>query len=133
MIDVVWLGSAAFAAGLVDAVVGGGGLIQIPAMFSLLPREAPATILGTNKLAAIFGTGAAAASYARRVRVAWSTAAPAAIAQTTSSSPTEVIVRGAVRPKPTPDIPPPLYRLEQLYMPGVEDILHACDTALDYA
>lgn len=32
-----------------------------------------------------------------------------------------------------PDIPPPLYRLEQLYMPGVEDILHACDTALEYA
>lgn len=80
MIDVVWLGGAAFAAGLVDAVVGGGGLIQIPAMFSLLPREAPATILGTNKLAAIFGTGSAAASYARRVRVAWSTAAPAAVA-----------------------------------------------------
>lgn len=80
MIDVVWLGGAAFAAGLVDAVVGGGGLIQIPAMFSLLPKEAPATILGTNKLAAIFGTGSAAASYARRVRVAWSTAAPAAVA-----------------------------------------------------
>lgn len=80
MIDVVWLGGAAFAAGLVDAVVGGGGLIQLPAMFSLLPKEAPATILGTNKLAAIFGTGSAAVSYARRVRVAWSTAAPAAIA-----------------------------------------------------
>lgn len=80
MIDVVWLGCAAFAAGLVDAVVGGGGLIQLPAMFSVLPREAPATILGTNKLASVFGTSAAAASYARRVRVAWSTAAPAAIA-----------------------------------------------------
>lgn len=37
MIDVVWLGGAAFAAGLVDAVVGGGGLIQIPAMFSRRP------------------------------------------------------------------------------------------------
>lgn len=80
MIDVVWLGAAAFAAGLVDAVVGGGGLIQLPAMFSLLPKEAPATILGTNKFAAIFGTSSAAVSYARRVRVAWSTAAPAAIA-----------------------------------------------------
>lgn len=80
MIDVVWLGGAAFAAGLVDAVVGGGGLIQIPAMFSLLPKEAPATILGTNKFAAIFGTGSAAVNYARRVRVAWSTAAPAAVA-----------------------------------------------------
>jgi uncharacterized membrane protein YfcA len=80
MIDVVWLGGAAFAAGLVDAVVGGGGLVQLPAMFSLLPKEAPATILGTNKLAAIFGTGSAAVDYARRVRVAWSTAAPAAAA-----------------------------------------------------
>ena len=60
MIDVVWLGGAAFAAGLVDAVVGGGGLIQLPAMFSVLPREVPATILGTNKFASIFGTGAAA-------------------------------------------------------------------------
>lgn len=32
-----------------------------------------------------------------------------------------------------PDIPPPLYRLEQLYMPSVEDILHACDQVLDFA
>lgn len=32
-----------------------------------------------------------------------------------------------------PDIPPPLYRLEQLYMPGVEDILAACDVTLNYA
>lgn len=79
MIDVVWLGGAAFAAGLIDAVVGGGGLVELPAMFSLLPREAPATILGTNKLAAIFGTASAAVDYGRRVRVAWSTAAPAAV------------------------------------------------------
>ncbi|MGL4317915.1 MAG: alpha-ketoacid dehydrogenase subunit beta [Pseudomonas sp.] len=32
-----------------------------------------------------------------------------------------------------PDIPPPLYRLEQLYIPGVEDILAACDETLHYA
>jgi 2-oxoisovalerate dehydrogenase E1 component beta subunit len=32
-----------------------------------------------------------------------------------------------------PDIPPPLYRLEQLYMPGVEDILAACEEVLNYA
>ncbi|WP_341522755.1 alpha-ketoacid dehydrogenase subunit beta [Pseudomonas sp. G.S.17] len=32
-----------------------------------------------------------------------------------------------------PDIPPPLYRLEQLYIPGVEDILHACDQVLNFA
>jgi uncharacterized membrane protein YfcA len=80
MIDFVWLGGAAFLAGLVDAVVGGGGLIQVPAIFSFLPKEVPATLLGTNKLASICGTSAAAVNYARRVRVAWSAAAPAAIA-----------------------------------------------------
>jgi uncharacterized membrane protein YfcA len=60
--------------------VGGGGLIQIPVMFSLYPKEVPATLLGTSKLAGIFGTSAAAVNYARRVRVAWSAAAPAAVA-----------------------------------------------------
>jgi uncharacterized membrane protein YfcA len=80
MIDYVVLGVAAFGAGLVDAVVGGGGLIQLPAMFSVFPNMAPATIVGTNKLASICGTGVAAVSYARRVTIAWSVAAPAAIA-----------------------------------------------------
>lgn len=80
MVDYVWLGLAAFSAGLVDAVVGGGGLIQIPVLFSAFPNTAPATLLGTSKLAGIFGTAAAAVNYARRVRVAWSTAAPAAVA-----------------------------------------------------
>lgn len=32
-----------------------------------------------------------------------------------------------------PDIPPPLYRLESLYLPGVEDILAASETVLDHA
>ena len=80
MIDFALLGSAAFLAGLVDAVVGGGGLIQIPVLFSVFPKEVPATLLGTSKFAGIFGTSAAAVNYARRVRVAWSAAAPAALA-----------------------------------------------------
>ena len=80
MIDFALLGVAAFLAGLVDAVVGGGGLIQIPVLFSVFPHQVPATLLGTSKLAGIFGTGAAAVNYARRVRVAWSAAAPAAVA-----------------------------------------------------
>lgn len=80
MFDFALLAVAAFVAGLVDAVVGGGGLIQIPAMFAVFPREMPATLLGTNKLAAMFGTAVAAVRYSRRVTVAWSTAAPAAIA-----------------------------------------------------
>ena len=78
--DVVLLGCAAFLAGLVDAVVGGGGLIQIPVLFGVFPKEIPATLLGTSKLAGVFGTSAAALNYARRVRVAWSAAAPAAMA-----------------------------------------------------
>lgn len=80
MFDIAVLGAAAFLAGLVDAVVGGGGLIQLPVLFALLPGEAAATLLGTSKLAGIFGTSAAAVNYARRVHVAWSAAAPAAVA-----------------------------------------------------
>jgi hypothetical protein len=55
-------------------------LIQIPAIFAVFPREVPATLLGTNKLASMFGTAVAAVRYTRRVTVAWSTAAPAALA-----------------------------------------------------
>jgi uncharacterized membrane protein YfcA len=80
MVDFAMLGCAAFLAGLVDAVVGGGGLIQIPVLFSVFPKELPATLLGTSKLAGIFGTSTAAVNYARRVRVAWTAAAPAAVA-----------------------------------------------------
>src|SRR5450830_464487 len=80
MVDFWVLGVAAFGAGLVDAVVGGGGLIQLPTMFTVLPNRAPATLIGTNKLASIFGTAVAAVSYARRVTIAWSVATPAAMA-----------------------------------------------------
>ncbi|MBB3117258.1 sulfite exporter TauE/SafE family protein [Pseudoduganella violacea] len=79
MLEFAMLAVAAFAAGLVDAVVGGGGLIQIPVLFSAFSSTAPATLFGTSKLAGIFGTAAAAVNYSRRVRVAWSAAAPAAV------------------------------------------------------
>lgn len=78
MLDLVFLACAAFVAGLVDAVVGGGGLVQIPAIFAVFPKEVPATLLGTNKMASMVGTSVAAVRFARRVTVAWSTAAPAA-------------------------------------------------------
>lgn len=67
----VFLLGAAFLAGLVDAVVGGGGLIQIPALFSALPQAGPATIFGTNKLASICGTLSATVRYVRNVQVPW--------------------------------------------------------------
>lgn len=79
-INLLLLCLAAFAAGLIDAVVGGGGLIQIPALFSVLPQAAPATLFGTNKLASIFGTASAAVRYARRIDVPWRAALPAAMA-----------------------------------------------------
>ena len=72
--------AAAFFAGLVDAVVGGGGLIQLPALFSVFPNIAPATLLGTNKLAGFWGTSAAAISFSRRVKLEWTAAVPAAAA-----------------------------------------------------
>lgn len=71
---------AAFGAGLIDAVVGGGGLIQIPALFTLLPQEAPATLFGTNKFSSIFGTANAAWHYARRIRMPWHIILPATFA-----------------------------------------------------
>jgi hypothetical protein len=71
---------AAFFAGFVDAMGGGGGLIQVPALFSTLGQTAPATLLGTNKLASVWGTGTAALNFHRRVRIEWNTALPAALA-----------------------------------------------------
>ena len=78
--DYVLLGLAAVLAGLVDAVVGGGGLIQLPALFSVLPQTLPATLFGTNKLAAIWGTAVAARAYAKRLPLDWGIAIPAAAA-----------------------------------------------------
>ena len=80
MMDFWILGIAALFAGMIDAVVGGGGLIQIPALFSTLPTVAPATLLGTSKLAGVWGTTVAAVTFARRVKVQWTTATPAAVA-----------------------------------------------------
>jgi uncharacterized membrane protein YfcA len=62
------LGLAALTAGFVDAVVGGGGLIQLPALLLGLPNAAPVEILATNKAASFCGTSAASATYYRRIR-----------------------------------------------------------------
>ncbi|MCU6434346.1 TSUP family transporter [Undibacterium sp. Jales W-56] len=79
MTDILLLACAAFFAGLVDAVVGGGGLIQLPALFVALPNVAPATLLGTSKLAGIWGTTVAARNYVKIVRVRWAMVLPAAL------------------------------------------------------
>lgn len=69
---------AAFVAGWVDAVVGGGGLVQIPALLVFMPGATPAQVLATNKLSSVFGTAAAAWTYVRRVRPDIRTALPMA-------------------------------------------------------
>lgn len=61
-------------------MVGGGGLIQLPALFVLMPGLPPATLLGTNKFCSIWGTSAAAIQYLRRVPPEWRATLPAVIA-----------------------------------------------------
>ena len=51
--------AASFLAGLIDAVVGGGGLVLLPALFATFPGAAPATLIGTNKTASVWGTSVA--------------------------------------------------------------------------
>lgn len=81
LLNTALLCAAAFAAGLVDAVAGGGGLIQLPALLVLQPALPVPTLLGTNKVASIFGTAVAAADYARRkVPIHWHIVLPAAAA-----------------------------------------------------
>jgi uncharacterized membrane protein YfcA len=67
-------------AGFIDSVVGGGALVQVPALFSALPGEAPAALLGTNKIASVLGTTNAAWRYARRVSMPWGSILPAVLA-----------------------------------------------------
>lgn len=72
--------SAAFFAGMVDAVGGGGGLIQVPALLGLFPTTPIAVLFGTNKVASVAGTASAAAHFVRRVKMPWVIVVPATIA-----------------------------------------------------
>lgn len=85
-LDVLWMLMASTAAGFVDAIVGGGGLILVPALFAVYPSTAPASLFGTNKAAAIWGTGWATWQYARRVRMEWGCLLPAAAAAAIGSA-----------------------------------------------
>ena len=59
---------AAFSAGFVDAIAGGGGLIQLPALLISFPDREVAEVAGTNKLGSIFGTSAAALNCRRNIK-----------------------------------------------------------------
>lgn len=67
--NVILMLMASAGAGLVDAIVGGGGLIMVPSLFGLFPQAVPATLLGTNKAASIWGTGWSAWQYAQQVKL----------------------------------------------------------------
>ena len=71
---------ASLLAGFVDAIVGGGGLILVPALFTVFPTTPPATLFGINKGASVWGTAVATSQYARRVDLRWSALLPAAAA-----------------------------------------------------
>lgn len=76
---------AAFAAGWVDAVVGGGGLVQLPALL-LLPGISPISALATNKFASVFGTTTSAITYRRRTRTELRSIVPIALAALVGSA-----------------------------------------------
>ncbi|MBT9507971.1 TSUP family transporter [Rhodoferax sp.] len=69
---------ASLLAGFVDSIVGGGGLILVPALFATFPAAHPATLFGTNKGASVWGTGFATWQFSRRVEMRWSALLPAA-------------------------------------------------------
>ncbi len=71
---------ASVLAGFVDAIVGGGGLILLPALFATFPTAQPASLFGLNKSASVWGTAFATVQYARRVDMRWAAVLPAAAA-----------------------------------------------------
>ena len=79
-IDLILIACASLMAGFVDAIIGGGGLILLPALFSVFPSAPPATVFGTNKGGATWGTALAAFQYAKQVHLPWHALGPAVIA-----------------------------------------------------
>ena len=76
--DLLFVSLASLLAGGIDSIVGGGGLILVPALFAVYPNAAPATLFGTNKSASVWGTSIATVQYSRRVQRRWAVLGPAA-------------------------------------------------------
>ena len=72
---------AAFVAGWVDAVVGGGGLIQLPALLIGLPSSTPPADLGTNKISSFWWNGDQLTDLRARIPLDWRTVTPLVVAQ----------------------------------------------------
>ncbi|WP_396209251.1 sulfite exporter TauE/SafE family protein [Flavobacterium sp.] len=69
---IIFLCLASFVAGFVDAIVGGGGLIQTPIAIVLLPNISIASVIGTLKIPGFSGTSMAAYQYLKTTKVNWS-------------------------------------------------------------
>lgn len=69
--EIIILCTGAFAAGFIDAIIGGGGLIQTPVTLVTLPQYPVATLLGTTKIPSISGTSIAAVQYSLKVKIKW--------------------------------------------------------------
>jgi hypothetical protein len=67
--EIALLSAGAFFAGLVDAVAGGGGLIQLPLLLAVFPEYPIPLLFGTNKLSSIAGTASAVVRYSIHVRL----------------------------------------------------------------
>lgn len=66
-IDLLMLCLAAFGAGFIDSIVGGGGLIQLPALLMTLPHQSVVSLLATNKIVSMSGTAFSAYRYSRQI------------------------------------------------------------------
>ncbi|MCE3284750.1 MAG: rane protein [Steroidobacteraceae bacterium] len=69
--EILFVLAAAFGAGFIDAMAGGGGLLQLPALFAAYPTAPHTALLGTGKLAGLAGTSSAIARFIRHVRLDW--------------------------------------------------------------
>jgi len=69
--DLIIVCSAAFAAGFIDAIVGGGGLVQTPVLLLTFPNEPVARLLGTTKIPSFSGTAVSLYQYSKRVTIDW--------------------------------------------------------------
>ena len=99
---IVFLICAAFCAGLIDSMAGGGGLIQLPALLIGLPKFETVEVLGTNKLTSVFGTTAATILYRRAItfdfRLLFAMALPAFIGSIAGAQLASTIPTQALRP-----------------------------------
>ena len=74
------IGFFAFCGGLIDAAVGGGGLVQLPALMHAFPKHSLATVFGTNKIIAMAGTVSSALAYFKKVTINWKLIIPTMLA-----------------------------------------------------